>query len=271
MESKNILETFAETYKADLLNVGDIPVVAHHEKVILTSCEHLYDNPQRIRQTVKCSDVQWIIDYVMSYTGQGTALFRSPKSITAVIDYHAKDTPSWCSHKAVFNLAHTVEWLAWTGKVNRWMDQADFAAFLHENEDAIVEPAAGDIRSVVRQFRAVTNMHHVSDLDAAGNQATLEFKKQASASGGAQVEFPKEFTIQLRAYEGTEAFDSEVTPQIFQFTVPLKWKIDGEGAGVKFSFSILRLDLGQREAFTNLVSAVKVALGVPTFVGASID
>lgn len=271
-ESNNLLETFIEHAKPiqEYLSPEGAPYYIGHEKLKAVSLEQFLGVPLRTKQTVQCSDVKGFIDYVNAYKDKGTALFPDQRSITAVIDYHSKDRPSWCGHKAVFGMAHTVEWNSWKSMQGRWMSQRDFAAFLQENEESIVEPAAGTVRTMIQRFKAVMSMHHVSELDSAGNEAVLEFRKESKATTGSQVEFPKELKIVLRPYVGTDQIETKEMPQMFKFTVALRWKVGEESSGVQFSYQILGLALGEREAFNNLVAEVSERISVPTFVGAYI-
>lgn len=271
MSERNIVETTLEnlvkrepTYLVD----EGVPFLQVPGGWDVQSLEQFLPYPVRLKQEIVFDDVSGFIDYVKEFKSDRSVLFANPRCLTAILDYHGKDDPSWCSHKAVYSLAHTVEWKAWESSQNRQMTQEDFAWFLEEQIATIEAPKAGDLLSVVKQFKATVTSKVVSVLNDNGTTASFEFRKDVNAAGGASsVELPKELTVILKPYDGISGLDED--GHFYRFQVRLKYQLRPDNNGVTFSYAIVGFDRGKKVVFDALVAAVRKAVEVKTFVGGS--
>jgi uncharacterized protein YfdQ (DUF2303 family) len=268
MSEKNIVESTLENLveKRPIVVDGGVPFLPVPPEWSLRSLEEYLPKPRRVKQDILFDDVSGFIEYVKEYKTERTVLFANPRAITGLIDYHAKDDPSWCSHKASYNLAHTVEWQAWEEKQNRQMSQEDFAHFLDEQVETIEAPKPGEVLAIVKQFRATVTSKLVSVLNDNGSTASFEFKKDVSANGGGNaVELPKELVIVLKPYEGVNGLAGGNDP--YRLRLRLKYMVNPQNTSVTFSFTILNFDRAKKDAFDTLVAAVRTAVEVKLFVG----
>ncbi len=121
-----------------------IPLAVLPEGKSLKSLKPLLDEyataPDRITGTATLRDESSFIAHVNEMRLPTTRIFANPDaaapSLTAVYDYHAADgekqQPAFGVHRAVWPLALSKEWRAWTGHAGKSMGATEFAEFLEQ-------------------------------------------------------------------------------------------------------------------------------------------
>lgn len=127
-----------------------IPVIIDAKFGQMHGTKHLFDewraHPERKSGTAKVSTLQSFTDLVNRHKTDNSVIFanidwRKP-SLTAVIDYHAKENGSLADngkHRVLYEFPLSEEWQAWVSLNGKAMTQQDFAFFI---EDRIPELAA---------------------------------------------------------------------------------------------------------------------------------
>lgn len=139
------------------LRIETIPVASVPKGRTLVSVKKLLDEylprPERIVGTAALRDEASFIAHVNEFKQPTTRIFcepaASPPTLTAVYDYHAvekntRQQPHWCAHRAVWPIAMSKEWLAWTKRAGTSMNSSEFAEFV---EQRVPDVYWGDERS----------------------------------------------------------------------------------------------------------------------------
>ncbi len=126
---------------------GDIPFAIVPEGKSIESVKHLIDEyataPDRIKGTASLRDEKSFIAHVNEQKRVATRIFCEPNAsapkFTAVYDYHAvvdggnKELPAFGTHRAVWPLTMSKEWLAWVASAGKSMNAQEFAEFLERH------------------------------------------------------------------------------------------------------------------------------------------
>lgn len=263
---KNVVETVLENMP-EVIDVDDgngrpYSIIPASMQVIGT--EKYLERPRSIEQIVSFSDVTGFQDYIHEFKVSETILFASDKRIEAIFEYHGAEKPSWCRHRARYNLSNSPEWIQWKESRKRKMSQTDFATFLESLLPTIESPAAADVLSVVRAIRATVTSKVISLVSDDGINASLEFKRDVEVKGaGLHVELPKELTIIVSPFFGIELN--------YKLKVRLGYELKESERTLLFSYDILNFERASKDAFDELVKMITFKTGVKCFVGGSIE
>lgn len=182
---------------ADHGTVAPLAVFPRSEKI--ESLEKYLPNPVRRRAKVQLLDYQSFIAYVCAHKEPGTHLFAvltpAGGQFVAIIDYHeavnggaATAKPQWGEHIVVLDLQHSPEWLNWTGKSGRPMDQLTMANFLEENRLDIKVPDAATVIEIAHTFEATQGVQFKSAIRQQSGDRTLGYDVQTGAKAGQKGE-----------------------------------------------------------------------------------
>jgi len=139
------------------------PVALVPEDFRVQSLKPLLDEylprPERRKGTVVLTELGSLAEYVNLYKAGETLVYVDDRNtleptITVVFDEHepvslaksaeakeASPLPGWREHRARYLFPLTNEWKAWVDVSERWLSQAELAAFLEDHVVDVVNPA----------------------------------------------------------------------------------------------------------------------------------
>lgn len=182
--------------------------------------------PAYISQRVEMQALDALIDYVNIYKTGNTLLFADihANSITALIDYHAKDGKAAnVAHVATMKLPFAEEWVLWNKVDGQLVGQLEFARFLEENHPDVIAPNAGELIDAARDLHAARNIKFtkVVRTDSDNENFTAEDTTTLnSKSTGQGIELPREFTLSIPIYFGESPIEMKAH---------LRWKVGDDG------------------------------------------
>lgn len=166
--------------------------------------------------------------------------------------------PDWGDHRVILGLKPSPEWQAWTSLTEKGMSQEELAEFLEEHLLEVVDPDGSTLLEVTRTFQATTGatFRRAQSLHSGQVQLTWQEEGEAKAGASGQLEVPREFTIRVRPFMGTEPVD--VRGQ-FRYRV--------SSGSLQLGFRLLNLDEHRREAVEVVLAVVADELGLTAFEG----
>jgi uncharacterized protein YfdQ (DUF2303 family) len=223
--------------------------------------------PERIRAQVKLSDAASFAEYVKKFWNpHATVVFAQPErfSFLAVVDYHQsadeanEEYPSFCDHKATFQMAQDERWKIWIGQDNKPMAQADFAEFVEDNMADIFQPPAADMLEIARDLKAKIDVNFGSSVRSQSGQVQLKYEETVKAGVGPAgiIEVPEDFSIQIPVFYGEQ-------PVVIK--ARLRFRIN-QGK-LSFHYKLNRPNEVQMKAFETAVLGLQQTLGANILLG----
>jgi uncharacterized protein YfdQ (DUF2303 family) len=227
-----------------------------------------------IKQGVTLHTPQAVIDYTNAYKTSATRIFAEPgfladggkARVGVAFDYHrdnrlsagAEDesrqempAPDRVAHKAVYTPRYSEAWDRWTeacgGKV---FTQGEFAEFIEECRQDIVEPAAATLLDVVRMFKASKKQDFDSFMHEQSGSVKLHFSSEVQQQGS--VTLPEMMKIGIPVYYRTDRVEMDV---FIRFRLA--------GGKVVFFMKLDRPDRVEEHAFDTLTAGIRDATSVP--------
>lgn len=224
-----------------------------------------------IKQLVTLHTPQAVIDYVNAYKTSATRIFAEPGFLNAdgkarvgiAFDYHHANVPivestettppapDRVAHKAVYTPRYSEAWERWVeacaGKV---FTQGEFAEFIEETRQDIVEPAAATLLDVVRMFKASKKQDFDSFMHEQSGSVKLHFSSEVQQQGS--VTLPEMMKIGIPVYYRTDRVEMDV---FIRFRLV--------GGKVVFFMKLDRPDRVEEHAFDTLTAGIRDATDVP--------
>lgn len=175
--------------------------------------------PRYISQAVTLQTVDSLVDYVKRFKSADTVLFADieANSITAAIDYHAKEKAANVAHCATMALPFSEEWRLWTGISGQLKPQLEFARFLEENGGDVKAPSGAELLEACRDLQAHRKVNFIQAVRTASDNENFEYSDETEARTKGGIELPQRFQLALPVYFG------EPTTELYAF---LRWRLD---------------------------------------------
>jgi uncharacterized protein YfdQ (DUF2303 family) len=203
--------------------------------------------------------------YVAEHRVPGTAIYANVQGpgVVALIDGHvpmadAGDEPGWGEHRPALALRHTPEWMRWAGQDNVMLDQQAFAEHLELGQGEIVDPPAASMVELAKTFEANTKVQFREAVVLESGERKLLFDQTISAKAGEKgdITIPREFTVGVAPYEGTDRF---------RVVCRLRYRIE-EGR-LRIGYSMVRPEAVLEEAFRDIVTEIEALTELRAFAG----
>jgi uncharacterized protein YfdQ (DUF2303 family) len=270
-EAQTVAELCAKLNQPTL-NVARSGVAVFPSGSVVNLENELLDaNPKRPRAVVELYEHQSFIDYLNRFkiTAQTVAFGVATEtggSFKAILDYHDKQdaaTPvaaHWGEHICKLNLAATPEWTRWIAKNNSPFNQEQFAEFIEDNAQDLVQPDAGALLDMVQFLEGKRNVTFKSGKNLRTGAIEFEYTETIAETTGRReekAEFPGRMIVRLTPFVGQESVD---------ITARLRFRISDSGK-VAFHYVLDRPFKVIEAAFNAIAAQIETDTGVPVMLG----
>lgn len=187
------------------------------------------DNPRRKRAKVTVNDVDSFCAYVNQHKLPSTVVFgdfngdASERMLHARIDYHEKESPStdaihegengapnWGEHHVNCAMPFAREWETWNKHAGHEFSQVEFAEFIEDNLDDIIEPLAADLIEMAKFFQATSSATFRSRIDTRTGGIQFNYEEDVQESAGRNIAqsrpFPSQMILGIPVFQGGQAY-----------------------------------------------------------------
>lgn len=217
-----------------------------------------HELPDHVRGSVHFDDVAGFAQYVDRFKTAGTIVFgcRDRSRITARLDYHHNaEAVEQNAHYAVLCLRHTPQWKAWAEINNTPMPQRDFAEFVEEHVEDIVEPDGARILEIASSLQTSTKVDFKSATRL--HDGTVQFTFNSETTGDQNTIVPTEIKCGLKVYEGQ--------PEGYRITFFMRYR--AREGGLSFIVKMKNREAVVEEAFRQVADEVTATTGYNVLLG----
>lgn len=279
-EGRNLLDSAAEHLpKPAILHTQHGPTgsegdarhtvaLPHGFQLQTVDTEDMLPRPRRLVAQAVVDSLDSFIAYVQRHALPQTAVWvkldpaTSALTITARIDEHARNEPSWRRHSVTFTPRLSVEWQAWKKLDGQAQEQLAFALFIENNiaDIALVDgmPTGGDMLQMAVAFEAVQDSRLKSHVRLQNGGAQLEFVGDDDKATIQRMEMFGRFAVGIPVFWGGDRYRVDAR---------LRYRAREK---VTFWFELVRPDKVHEAAAREMVEKLRAALGeqMPIFMGA---
>lgn len=170
----------------------------------------LMDAPLRIERTITLHTVESFIDYYNRFATSASVVFCDMVNakFTAILDYHDAMKPDWCKHTINYCCPKSNEWTRWIEKNEQWMTQVDFAMFIEQNINDVVEPAGAEMLEIATTLEAnnAVVFRQGIRLDNGQHQIMYQENIEGKAGDRGQFRIPQKIKLGVRLFQGGQAY-----------------------------------------------------------------
>lgn len=179
-----------------------------------------YCEPRRIQATAEFRDPTSFVMYVNRFKTIATMLtawlpVAGNPSVVAHLDYHTPPyKPGWRRHQATFAPEITPEFKEWMEKDRENMTQMDFALWLEDNRDMLIEPGGAELLELVLSLEGKSDVRFSTAIKLQTGATKLIFDEEVTVRGQAtpttkpgEMEIPKTVTARMSVYHGLPPID----------------------------------------------------------------
>lgn len=125
----------------------------------------------------------------------------------AVLNPASSEDPAFEDWQAFYCPQHSPEWCAWKLKDGTAMKQTEFAEFIEEWGDVIVDPDSASMLEIATTFQAKTTADFRRSVRLDNGQIQLGYDETIESKAGAKgtLEVPSKLHLRLPIYEGAES------------------------------------------------------------------
>jgi uncharacterized protein YfdQ (DUF2303 family) len=268
----NFARTIADESRRPILDaIGGRPVAFLPREYTLQDLQAMLPAPTRKSGSVTLSDADSFVAYVLKHrvddgTGVGTGIYcradfaKGDVRLVAVFNDHTAGSAGWRDHQAIYDVPKSEEWKRWTGRNGQAFTQAEFAAFIEENQRDIASadglPTGGDMLAMALSLEI--------------NQDARFKSSVRLQSGGVEMTLvDQEDDATLKRMQVFERFALGIAPffngEPYQLVARLRYRAQ-EGR-LRFWYELVRPDLVVQHAAQTMVAKVSAETAVPVLMG----
>lgn len=244
------------------------------------------EHPERTKGTARLQTLDALIVHCDRFgTAERSALFASADrntmraSLACVYDYDTASQPGWREHRAVYPFAFSQQWEAWAGVDGKTMELEQFAEFLEDRIEDVIDPVdafdsvkdyakrlgydlAGPSKLITLSRGLSINVESrvASHSKLSSGEGQILFSEEhsgARTSDGKTVKVPGGFAITLPVFEGGDAYQ-----------IPVRLRYTLRQGGIKWTCHLSRIPEAFRDAFEGACTKAAEETGLPLFYGA---
>lgn len=183
----------------------------HHTQIIDRLPEKDLPAPRRKRGTVQVLDVDSFANQYGKHAADEAETFADPNAftITTLLNADSAGAAAFRDHRLILALKKTQQWLAWESLSARGLiAQQDFAEFLEDRANDVVNPTAGEMLELAQHFEASTSGDFQSAQVLSSGERKFVFKETIAARAGqnGDITIPTVIELALQPFEGGDAF-----------------------------------------------------------------
>ncbi len=268
IDDANFARTIAQESRRPLLDtICGRPVAFMPREYALQDLQALLPKPTRKAGTVLLSDADSFVTYVRKHRClDDTTIYckadfaKGDVQLVAVLNDHCGEAAGWRDHRAVYDVPKSEEWKRWTVRNGQPFTQAEFAAFIEENQRDIASaegmPTGGDMLAMALSLEINQDARFKSSvrLQSGGVEMTLVAQEDDAT---------------LKRMQVFERFALGVAPffngEPYQIVARLRYRAqDGK---LRFWYELVRPDLVVQHAAKTLVEKIAAETEVPVLMG----
>lgn len=246
--------------------VADFQLIGLPEGVRLERVDtrDLTDAPRRKTGGAQVQDAASFVAYVKRHKTPSTVIYANQDqgTITAVLNDHAEKGAGggagWGDFRAVLALKTTPEWQHWVKNNDKLLTQIQFAEHIEDGLLEIVDPPSADMLELAQHFQAHSKVEFKSERLLQSGQRQLVYEETIDAKAGERgdVKIPRDFTLGIAPYEGSDRYS---------LVARLRYRIV-EGK-LTIGYALVRPHDVLRDAFGDVLKAVQDGTDAPVLRG----
>lgn len=177
----------------------------------ILSTDQYAGRPARKESVISVTDAESFTAYLdkhgLAEETEITALSSQSKFL-AVINAGTPDEAGWGDHTVTLALRPSEEWGAWTSRSGKLMNQADFAEFIEDNAENIVEPSSAEVLEIAQSLQIKRGVEFEQGQRLADGNVQFGYRETTTATAGTvgQLTIPATLTLGLRPFADGEAY-----------------------------------------------------------------
>lgn len=210
------------------------------------------EHPRHKAAARSVTDAASFVAYVNRHALDGTEVWaHAPKSkVVALIDSHesAGYEAGWQKHRVTLDLEHSKPWAAWAAADGKLLTQSDFADFLDDRWNDVIEPAPALMIDIATTFQAKTKVDFDSGVRLDSGDVKLTYVEETAAKAGQKgdITIPKKIQLALRPYVGGP---------IYSIWANFRYRLNG--GNVLLGFKLERPENVLEAAFADIVTEIR--------------
>ena len=198
------------------------------------------------------TDAASFVAYVNRHRDSRTEVYAhtNTSKVVAVIDSHdeAGERAGWQKHRVSLDLEHSKQWLAWKEADGRLMPQDEFADFIDDQWNDVIDPEPARMIDIARTFQAHTKVTFESAIRDTSGDVKLSFVEDTNAKAGQKgdIEIPARIQLALRPYVGGP---------IYSIWANFRYRL--RGGSVVLGFKLERPELILEAAFADIITEIR--------------
>lgn len=229
------------------------------QKFDLTGPEHTGIPPRKAGTTTVRDAASWLA-YFSKHSSDNSEVYADSErlTVTAVLNAHGADDPSWGDHRLHLALRTTDAWKQWIQNDGQLLDQEAFAEFLEDHLPELLEPSAADMLEIAQSIQAASKVDFQSGIRLASGQRQFQYVETTTTKAGqkGQLTVPETFVIGLVPFEGSEGY---------RLTARLRYRITDRG--LRMGYKLERPADILRTAFGDVVGVIGEQIEAPVMNG----
>lgn len=236
---------------------GGETMVKLAEGQTIESIQHLLAAPTRIKAENTFEDVDSFLRYVDSFRTPSTQImaFRKSLRVSAILDYHALDAPSWCDHACHLQLVHSLQWGRWFKMNRQAITQIALAEFLEEQVDDVVDPVGAALLEMAMHLEATKSVAIKSQKRLSDGEVKFTYEEEVNGrSSKSDFSIPTKITINIPVFEGG-----------LPIRIPLRLRYRIQHDALIFTLILENPEVIVKDAFKEVLDAIADETGLKPF------
>ncbi|MGN8024724.1 DUF2303 family protein [Microbacterium sp. 22242] len=233
--------------------VGEVYLVRGAEgELRVVDTDAYAEHPRHKEAKRSVTDAKSFVEYVNRHGGPGSEVYAhtNTSKVVAVLDSHegAERDPGWQKHRISLDLEHSKQWIAWKAADGKLFPQDEFADFIDDQWNDVIDPEPARMIDIARTFQAHTNVNFESAIREQSGDVNLSYIEDTKAKAGQKgnIEIPARIQIALRPYVGGP---------IYSIWASFRYRL--RGGAVALGFKLERPELTLEAAFADIVTEIR--------------
>ncbi len=231
-----------------------VPVIVGPEGQVHTF-EGLLPGPRKIDKKVFTTSVSSFIAYTGRFSTPGTLVnvdaekYALQARLNAPVD---SAIPTWDLHLNTYQADHSLPWVQWNNANEQTFSQVEFAEWLEDHVDDIVQPTGAEMLELVLKFNIIRKVSFSSATRL--QDGTFQFAYSDDTQKGT-VEVPENIVLGIAPFKNGTSYEIKAR---------LRYRLN-EGR-LTFSYKLLNTERILDDAFNEIVDTAQKGLpGVDFF------